>query len=52
MPDVRIILLSIYLLKAQAGWLQHDLGHVSAFSTNELNHLMQRVTLSTLKVII
>lgn len=35
--------------QAQAGWLQHDLGHVSAFATNEMNHFMQHITLSTLK---
>ena len=42
--------MSLQSIKAQAGWLQHDLGHVSAFATNEMNHFMQKVTLSLLKV--
>ena len=40
------------MFQAQAGWLQHDFGHLSAFSTNERNHFMQQITIGLLKVFI
>lgn len=38
------------LFKAQAGWLQHDFGHLSVFKSNKLNHFMHKFIISTYKV--
>ncbi|KAK2165373.1 hypothetical protein LSH36_51g03067 [Paralvinella palmiformis] len=33
----------------QAGWAQHDYGHVSVFQSNRLNHLVQLILINTIK---
>lgn len=33
----------------QAGWAQHDYGHLSVFKNNRLNHLVQLILLNTIK---
>ena len=46
-------LLAVALLvtaQAQAGWLQHDLGHLSVFKSRELNLLCHRFVIIHLKV--
>jgi len=35
--------------QAQAGWLQHDLGHLSVFDSSGKNHLAHRVVIGFLK---
>ncbi|XP_049470945.1 acyl-CoA (8-3)-desaturase-like [Panthera uncia] len=35
--------------QAQAGWLQHDLGHLSVFSTSTWNHLLHHFVIGHLK---
>jgi len=35
--------------QAQAGWLQHDFGHLSVFPNSQLNHLAHQVVIGTLK---
>ena len=37
-------------LKAQAGWLQHDFGHLSVFKSTKLDHLWHNIVISTIKV--
>ena len=36
-------------VQAQAGWLQHDLGHLSVFSTSTWNHLVHHFVIGHLK---
>ncbi len=35
--------------KAQAGWLQHDFGHLSVFKTSKMNHIFHRIVIGTIK---
>jgi len=35
--------------QAQAGWSQHDYGHLSVFEDNSVNHFAHRFTIGTLK---
>jgi len=35
--------------QAQAGWLQHDFGHLSVFKSNKMNHFMHHIVLSIIK---
>lgn len=35
--------------QAQAGWLQHDFGHLSVFKSSKMNHLVQRVIICWFK---
>nr|KAF6437563.1 fatty acid desaturase 1 [Molossus molossus] len=37
-------------VQAQAGWLQHDFGHLSVFSTSTWNHLLHHFVIGHLKV--
>lgn len=37
-------------LKLQAGWLQHDFGHLSVFKKSKWNHLLQKFVIGHLKV--
>ncbi|OBS58746.1 hypothetical protein A6R68_10074 [Neotoma lepida] len=41
------VLLSI--VQAQAGWLQHDFGHLSVFGTSTWNHLLHHFVIGHLK---
>jgi fatty acid desaturase 2 (delta-6 desaturase) len=34
---------------SQAGWLQHDFGHLSVFSSNKINHAFHSVTMNIMK---
>nr|QBO56263.1 fatty acid desaturase 5/6-2-2 [Brachionus plicatilis] len=34
--------------QAQAGWLQHDLGHLSVFKSTKMNHLAHRVVIGAI----
>ena len=36
--------------QAQAGWTQHDVGHLSVFSTSKLNHAIHYFLMSFTKV--
>ncbi|XP_068411607.1 acyl-CoA (8-3)-desaturase isoform X2 [Eschrichtius robustus] len=36
-------------VQAQAGWLQHDFGHLSVFSTSTWNHLLHHFVIGHLK---
>ncbi|KAI2560360.1 FADS1 isoform 11, partial [Pan troglodytes] len=36
-------------VQAQAGWLQHDFGHLSVFSTSKWNHLLHHFVIGHLK---
>ncbi|XP_006822674.1 acyl-CoA 6-desaturase-like [Saccoglossus kowalevskii] len=36
-------------MQAQAGWLQHDLGHLSVFKTSTLNHWAHKFVIGGLK---
>ncbi|XP_058011619.1 acyl-CoA (8-3)-desaturase-like isoform X3 [Ahaetulla prasina] len=36
--------------QSQAGWLQHDLGHLSVFSTSKWNHLFHEFVMCHLKL--
>ncbi|CAO2584662.1 Acyl-CoA (8-3)-desaturase [Lemmus lemmus] len=36
-------------VQIQAGWLQHDFGHLSVFSTSTWNHLLHRFVIGHLK---
>lgn len=38
------------LTQAQAGWLQHDFGHLSVFGTSKWNHLVHHFVIGHLKV--
>ncbi|XP_033612671.1 acyl-CoA (8-3)-desaturase isoform X2 [Fukomys damarensis] len=42
------VLLSV--AQAQAGWLQHDFGHLSVFSTSRMNHLLHHFVIGHLKL--
>lgn len=42
--------LTFNLKKAQAGWLQHDFGHLSVFKSNKMNHFVHRVIIGWFKV--
>ncbi|RNA14810.1 fatty acid desaturase 2-like, partial [Brachionus plicatilis] len=33
----------LFCSKAQAGWLQHDFGHLSVFRSNKMNHFVQNI---------
>nr|ATI22172.1 delta-5 desaturase 3 [Brachionus koreanus]QBO56254.1 fatty acid desaturase 5/6-3 [Brachionus koreanus] len=33
----------LVIVQAQAGWLQHDFGHLSVFKSNKMNHLVQNI---------
>src|SRR6185312_11989936 len=35
--------------QAQAGWLQHDFGHLSVFKSNKMNHFMHHIILGIIK---
>lgn len=35
--------------QAQAGWLQHDFGHLSVFKSSKMNHFVQRVIICWFK---
>lgn len=37
-------------VQAQAGWLQHDFGHLSVFGTSTWNHLLHHFVIGHLKV--
>ncbi|XP_070570639.1 acyl-CoA 6-desaturase-like [Ptychodera flava] len=37
------------IMQAQAGWLQHDLGHLSVFKTSKANHLVHNFVIGGLK---
>uniref|UniRef100_A0A3B3DEC8 acyl-CoA (8-3)-desaturase n=1 Tax=Oryzias melastigma TaxID=30732 RepID=A0A3B3DEC8_ORYME len=39
----------ILLLEAQAGWLQHDFGHLSVFKKSGWNHLVHKFVIGHLK---
>ncbi|XP_021107406.1 fatty acid desaturase 1 isoform X3 [Heterocephalus glaber] len=41
------VLLSV--VQAQAGWLQHDFGHLSVFGTSTMNHLLHHFVIGHLK---
>ena len=43
MPDF------FFLLQAQAGWLQHDFGHLSVFKTSFWNHFTHQIILNVTK---
>ena len=38
------------LFQAQAGWLQHDFGHLSVFKSRTLNHIAHHFLIGHLKV--
>lgn len=38
------------LSQAQAGWLQHDFGHLSVFSKSKWNHVVHKFVIGHLKV--
>lgn len=42
--------LSPLILQAQAGWLQHDFGHLSVFKKSRWNHLVHKFVIGQLKV--
>jgi fatty acid desaturase len=42
-------MLTCGISQAQAGWLQHDLGHLSVFKSRELNLLAHRFVIIHLK---
>lgn len=42
---------SLLLLQSQAGWLQHDFGHLSVFKKSSWNHMLQKFVIGHLKVI-
>jgi fatty acid desaturase len=44
-----IAVLLLVTSQAQAGWLQHDFGHLSVFTANKMNHLFQRIVICTIK---
>lgn len=51
MPERRVLLSALtFLAQAQAGWLQHDFGHLSVFSTSTWNHLLHHFVIGHLKV--
>lgn len=35
--------------QAQAGWLQHDFGHLAVFKTSKMNHFVQRIIICWFK---
>lgn len=37
-------------MQAQAGWLQHDFGHLSVFSESKWNHWVHKFVIGHLKV--
>lgn len=37
-------------MQAQAGWLQHDLGHLSVFKSSTWDHLAHKFVIGQLKV--
>lgn len=39
----------IIVSQAQAGWSQHDYGHLSVFKSTRANHLMHRITIGLIK---
>lgn len=39
----------IFHVQAQAGWLQHDFGHLSVFKNSWMNHLAHHVVQEGLK---
>lgn len=47
---LRIELIPTTVFQAQAGWSQHDYGHLSVFEDNSINHFAHRFTIGTLKV--
>ena len=40
----------LYLFQAQAGWLQHDFGHLSVFNSRKLNHIAHHLVIGHIKV--
>lgn len=42
--------LSRLLLQSQAGWLQHDFGHLSVFKKSAWNHILHKFVIGHLKV--
>lgn len=39
-----------FLPQAQAGWLQHDFGHLSVFKKSVWNHIVHKFVIGHLKV--
>lgn len=39
-----------FAMKAQAGWLQHDFGHLSVFKNSTWDHLVHKFVIGHLKV--
>lgn len=37
-------------LQSEAGWSQHDFGHLSVFKDNRLNHVMHSFVMNCIKV--
>jgi len=38
------------VLQAEAGWAQHDYGHLSVFKDNRINHALHTIVINVLKV--
>ena len=49
-PLQQVTQVYLTVFQAQAGWSQHDYGHLSVFEDNSINHLAHRFTIGTLKV--
>ncbi|MBN3303660.1 FADS1 desaturase, partial [Amia calva] len=48
-PALTLTALLLATVQAQAGWLQHDFGHLSVFGTSRWNHLLHRFVIGHLK---
>lgn len=44
------MLVSPHLHQSQAGWLQHDFGHLSVFKSSRWNHWVHKFVIGHLKV--
>jgi fatty acid desaturase 2 (delta-6 desaturase) len=44
-----IAVLLLVTSQAQAGWLQHDFGHLSVFKSSKMNHIFHRIVIGTIK---
>lgn len=44
-----LALISLSTLQAQAGWIQHDYGHLSVFKSSFWNHFFHQFTMNTMK---
>lgn len=48
-PYIDVLFLS-FAMQAQAGWLQHDFGHLSVFKNSTWDHLLHKFVIGHVKV--